>query len=452
MMHRFLLFTLIMFSAMMLSAQTPSIVLDGSNDYVGSYGDILDIGTSDWSFQVWFNAPPTTTRGGIIGKSVYGSVVGRWGAHFAESNPGVLRVLVQFTPTASLIIDPVPTAAGTWNDGNWHQITVTLDRDGLLTIYMDGAYNTSTSIATYNGINLNSAGHFWIGAYGNSTGTAPQLATPNMLFAGSVDEARVWNKALSAAEVAANYNVEIPSPQTNLVGYWQMNEDTGNLIYDLSGNNYTGTLYGGITWGDGPTTLPIELSSFTATITSQYFVRLHWVTQSETDALGYIVFRSLENDLASAIQASPLIDATNTATQVSYEFTDTEVTPGTWYYWLQSLDLNGNFNFHGPILATVSTEQGGEAPPIPTATGISKVYPNPFNPSLTIRYELKEALPVSFKIYNARGQMVQSYDLGTKEAASYDLIWDANGFPSGIYLIRMQAGNKLYNCKAVLSK
>ena len=73
MMHRFLLFTLIMFSAMMLSAQTPSIVLDGSNDYVGSYGDILDIGTSDWSFQVWFNAPPTTVRGGILGKSVYGS-------------------------------------------------------------------------------------------------------------------------------------------------------------------------------------------------------------------------------------------------------------------------------------------------------------------------------------------------------------------------------------------
>ncbi len=199
-------------------------------------------------------------------------------------------------------------------------------------------------------------------------------------------------------------------------------------------------------------TLPVVLSSFSATITSQYFVQLHWVTQSETDALGYMIYRSLDNDLEHAIQVSPLINATNTATQVNYEYTDAEVTPGTWYYWLQSLDLNGNFNFHGPILVMVSTEQGGEAPPIPTATGISKVYPNPFNPSVTIRYELKETLPVSFKIYNARGQMVQSYDLGTQEAASHDLIWDANGFPSGIYLIRMQAGNKLYNCKAVLSK
>ena len=199
-------------------------------------------------------------------------------------------------------------------------------------------------------------------------------------------------------------------------------------------------------------TLPVVLSSFSATITSQYFVQLHWVTQSETDALGYMIYRSLDNDLQHAIQVSPLINATNTATQVSYEYTDAEVTPGTWYYWLQSLDLNGNFNFHGPILATVSTEQGGEAPPIPTATGISKVYPNPFNPSLTIRYELKEALPVSFKIYNARGQMVQSFELGNREAGVHNLSWDANGQATGIYLIRMQAGNKLYNSKAVLSK
>ena len=199
-------------------------------------------------------------------------------------------------------------------------------------------------------------------------------------------------------------------------------------------------------------TLPVVLSSFSATITSQYFVQLHWVTQSETDALGYMIYRSLDNDLASAIQVSPLINATNTATKVTYEYTDAEVTPGTWYYWLQSLDLNGNFNFHGPILATVSTEQGGEAPPIPTATGISKVYPNPFNPSLNIQYSLKVAQDVSIRIYNTRGQMVQSFELGNREAGVYNLSWDANGQATGIYLIRMQAGNKLYISKAVLSK
>ncbi|HOA30228.1 MAG TPA: hypothetical protein PKL34_09305, partial [Candidatus Cloacimonadota bacterium] len=48
-------------------------------------------------------------------------------------------------------------------------------------------------------------------------------------------------------------------------------------------------------------TLPVVLSSFSATITSQYFVQLHWVTQSETDALGYMIYRSLDNDLEHAI-------------------------------------------------------------------------------------------------------------------------------------------------------
>jgi len=199
-------------------------------------------------------------------------------------------------------------------------------------------------------------------------------------------------------------------------------------------------------------TLPIELSSFTATLTAQYFVQLHWVTQSETDALGYMIYRSDDNDLAHAVQVSPLINATNTTTQVSYSYTDSEVTAGIWYYWLQSLDLNGNFNFHGPVLATVTSDQGGEAPEIPVTTGIAKIYPNPFNPSATIKYGLKDASPVSFRIYNTRGQLVQSYDFDMREPATYDLIWDASSLPAGIYLIQMHAGNKIYSSKAVLSK
>ena len=59
---------------------------------------------------------------------------------------------------------------------------------------------------------------------------------------------------------------------------------------------------------------------------------------------------------------------------------------------------------------------------------------------------------MSIRIYNTRGQMVQSFELGNREAGVHNLSWDANGQATGIYLIRMQAGNKLYNSKAVLSK
>jgi hypothetical protein len=165
-----------------------------------------------------------------------------------------------------------------------------------------------------------------------------------------------------------------------------------------------------------------------------------------------MIYRSHDHDLGHAIQVSPLINATNTTTQVSYSYTDSEVTPGIWYYWLQSLDLNGHFNFHGPVLATVSTNQGGDAPEIPLATAISRIFPNPFNPSVTIKYGLKDASPVSFRIYNTRGQLVQSVDHGVRNPGTYDLIWDATGLPTGVYLIQMQAGKTISNRKAVLSK
>ncbi len=234
------------------------------------------------------------------------------------------------------------------------------------------------------------------------------------------------------------------------VGTYDVSGTTNYVTVVVDANFSKGTYQIGQDTQDG--TLPIELSSFTATITAQYFVQLHWITQSETDALGYLVFRSADAILAHAIQVSPLINATNTTTTASYIFTDSEVSSGTWYYWLQSLDLNGSFTYYGPVLANVSQEQGGEAPGIPVSTGISTVFPNPFNPNVTIKYDLKESLPVSFSIYNVRGQMVYSADLGTRLAGVHHLTWDAKGLAAGVYMIRMRAGDKLYGSKAVLSK
>jgi len=255
----------------------------------------------------------------------------------------------------------------------------------------------------------------------------------------------------TAGEILNNINVPVDPSSTGLVGYWKLDENVGPTMYDSAGTQQNGTLSGGsIVSSD--LTLPVELSSFTASLTAQYFVRLHWVTQSENDALGYRIYRSHDSDLEHALQVSPLINATNTTTQVSYEYTDSEVAPGTWYYWLQSLDLNGSYYFFGPVMATVVSDQGGEAPEIPVTTGISKIYPNPFNPSTTIKYVLADDLATSFRIYNTRGQMVQSYDLGLIDPGTHDLIWKAESLPAGIYMIQMKVGDVVSRSKAVLSK
>lgn len=207
-----------------------------------------------------------------------------------------------------------------------------------------------------------------------------------------------------------------------------------------------------ITYWSIEETLPVELSSFTATFTANNLVQLHWVTQSETDALGFMVYRSEDNSIGHAIQVSPLIQATNTSQTMSYVYVDAEVTAGTWYYWLQMIDMSGTHNFHGPVVITVSDGNGQVTPDIPVNVGITSIYPNPFNPSVTIAYTLETPANVKLHIYNTRGQMVESFDLGYQDATNQSLVWDAKNLPAGIYLFRMQAGNEIYASKAVLSK
>ena len=51
-------------------------------------------------------------------------------------------------------------------------------------------------------------------------------------------------------------------------------------------------------------------------------------------------------------------------------------------------------------------------------------YPNPFNPSTTIRYSMKEAGPVSIEIYNIKGQLVRTLVDGVKEAGNHTIVWN----------------------------
>jgi len=423
-----------------LFAQGNAVSLDGVNDYI-AMGDYSSLMGSAYTAEIWIKP---AVLGGTGDIASYGRTL------FASTNPGPAYgyplwvtlfgdeiAVWAFETTAARV--PSRTTSGVDIQTNtWYHIAVTAVDGGATLLYV-------------NGVQVLSFTNDGEGSWGTQF-TVGDLRPDRLIpFGGLVDEIRVWSVVRTAGEILNNINVPVDPSSTGLVGYWKLDENVGPTMYDSAGTQQNGTLSGGsIVSSD--LTLPVELSSFTASLTAQYFVRLHWVTQSENDALGYRIYRSHDSDLEHALQVSPLINATNTTTQVSYEYTDSEVAPGTWYYWLQSLDLNGSYYFFGPVMATVVSDQGGEAPEIPVTTGISKIYPNPFNPSTTIKYVLADDLATSFRIYNTRGQLVQSYDFDMREPATYDLVWDASGLPAGIYLIRMQAGETVSMSKAVLSK
>jgi hypothetical protein len=78
---------------------------------------------------------------------------------------------------------------------------------------------------------------------------------------------------------------------------------------------------------------------------------------------------------------------------------------------------------------------------IPTVYALDQAYPNPFNPSITIRYQLPSDSRVSFKIYNFLGQLVSSL-MSQKEQAGYKQVeWNASTFTSSIYFYRLEASS-----------
>jgi len=79
-------------------------------------------------------------------------------------------------------------------------------------------------------------------------------------------------------------------------------------------------------------------------------------------------------------------------------------------------------------------------------------YPNPFNPKTVIRLQYAVSCNSVINIYNVQGILVEQLFNGPIEAGSYKLIWDASAMPSGVYVVRMAAGNFIASQKIVLIK
>ena len=102
--------------------------------------------------------------------------------------------------------------------GVWQHIAGTYD-GSTFTLYIDGAAVASTSRSGSIATNLDSL------TLGNWTG-GPRP------FDGSMDEVRIWNRALSAAEINANRDVELTGTETGLVAYYRFNEGSGQTAAD----------------------------------------------------------------------------------------------------------------------------------------------------------------------------------------------------------------------------
>ncbi|QQS37677.1 MAG: hypothetical protein IPM56_06915 [Ignavibacteriales bacterium] len=177
--------------------------------------------------------------------------------------------------------------------------------------------------------------------------------------------------------------------------------------------------------------VPVELSSFTAQPANNG-VLLKWQTSSEVNNRGFEILR-LKNDshLNSDWESISFITGNGTTSeQNSYSFNDENLAAGNYSYKLKQVDFDGTFKFSEIINVDII---------VPDFT-LMQNFPNPFNPSTTISYNLSNDSRVVLKVFNSIGEQVAVLVDGFVESGHHKIIFDAgNELTSGVYFYSFEA-------------
>ncbi|MDP6585985.1 MAG: T9SS type A sorting domain-containing protein, partial [Anaerolineales bacterium] len=89
---------------------------------------------------------------------------------------------------------------------------------------------------------------------------------------------------------------------------------------------------------------------------------------------------------------------------------------------------------------------------LPTEVSLSNAYPNPFNPVTMLTYDVPSDMVVSMGIYDVRGRLVHELVNDMREQGRYEVTWNADQHSSGVYMVKMTAGNAVKVQKVMLVK
>ncbi|MEO0851927.1 MAG: LamG-like jellyroll fold domain-containing protein [Cyanobacteria bacterium J06648_11] len=132
----------------------------------------------------------------------------------------------------------VADALGSLKGCGWHFVAVVRTASEHVTLYVDGDLqefpNANADIAAYadNRLCFGSLLQF-------QEGSGPTTTLP---LDGQLDEITYWNRDLSGSEVEALLGGTLPSSTAGLAGYWKLDDATGQVVLDHSGNGLHGTL------------------------------------------------------------------------------------------------------------------------------------------------------------------------------------------------------------------
>ena len=177
--------------------------------------------------------------------------------------------------------------------------------------------------------------------------------------------------------------------------------------------------------------LPVELTAFDALVNGDQ-VLLAWSTASELNNAGFSVEQEVGSDVFSEIG---YVEGHGTSIEPKeYSFAVNDLDPGLHRFRLKQIDFDGAFEYSSVVEAAVT---------VPDRFLIEPAYPNPFNPTTTLRFAVGAEQHVEVTLVNAAGQSIRTLYSGTVVANEMkQLVVDAVGLPSGTYLVHFE-GNGL---------
>ena len=258
-----------------------------------------------------------------------------------------------------------------------------------------------------------------------------------LYYSNSTDQGVTW----SPNERMSDYfdpNVGWPN-QDKMGDYFHMVSDSlgARLAWAATFNNEQDVYYSYITSG----IVPVELTSFSASASADV-VTLDWTTATELNNRGFNIERSSEKNEWRTIG---FIEGKGTTSEPQhYLYSDklSDVKSNKLYYRLKQIDNDGTFKYSGVVEVGIA----------PSSFTLSQNYPNPFNPSTKIKYSIPQSSKVVVKVFDMLGKEVTTLVNEEKQAGTYELTWNAQDMPSGVYTYSIKAGSYTAVKKMVLIK
>src|SRR3989344_1152293 len=204
---------------------------DGSNDYVNvSHNAALDI-TGNLTLSAWIKKDTNAGADGIIGKGGCYNMICPYSLRSGGTGPIIFAINDGTAGQNDVVTSSV------LNLNTWYYVTAVRSGNNV-SLYINGQLNAGPTAQSKTPTASGDALSIGVADGGNPT-DAP--------FDGSIDEVRVYDRALTSSEVERLYKLQKPKvtsgvDNTGLVGYWAFEEGVGTRAEDSSFNTNTGTL------------------------------------------------------------------------------------------------------------------------------------------------------------------------------------------------------------------